>query len=179
MPTDVVVLNGGSSAGKTSIARALLAQLPGLWLTLGVDTLVDALGGPGGDGSAITFRPTGEVSVGAAFREAETAWWAGVAEMARSGVGIVLDEVFLGGGVSQARLAAALAGLEVLWVGVRCPADVAATREASRADRVPGMAAIQAEIVHRGVRYDLEVDTCESDPAECAAAIAARVGIAR
>jgi chloramphenicol 3-O phosphotransferase len=100
--------------------------------------------------------------------------------MARSGVGIVLDEVFLGGGGdSQARLAAALAGLEVLWVGVRCPADVAAAREASRADRVPGMAAAQAEIVHRGVHYDLEVDTSESDPAGCATAIAARVGIAR
>ena len=178
MPTDVVVLNGGSSAGKTSIARALLAQLPGLWLTLGVDTLVDALGGPGGDGSAITFRPTGEVSVGAAFREAETAWWAGVAEMARSGVGIVFDEVFLGGSDSQARLAAALAGLEVLWVGVRCPADVSAAREASRADRVPGMAASQADLVHRGVHYGLEVDTSKADPAGCAAAVAARVGLA-
>ena len=179
MPTDVIVLNGSSSAGKTSIACALLAQLPGLWLTLGVDTLVVALGGPGHERLPISFSPTGEVSVGAAFREAEMAWWAGVAEMARGGVGIVLDEVFLGGGVSQARLAAALAGLEVLWVGVRCPADVAATREASRADRVPGMAATQAALVHRGVHYDLEVDTSRDDPARCAAAIAARVGTAR
>ncbi len=37
--TQVIVLNGGSSAGKSSIARALQDILPGLWLTFGeVDT---------------------------------------------------------------------------------------------------------------------------------------------
>jgi chloramphenicol 3-O-phosphotransferase len=39
----VVVLNGGSSSGKTSIARCL-QRLPGpTWLILGVDDLVRAL----------------------------------------------------------------------------------------------------------------------------------------
>ena len=43
----VIVLNGGSSSGKTSIARCLQRLLGPTWLTLGVDDLVRAL--PGGD----------------------------------------------------------------------------------------------------------------------------------
>jgi chloramphenicol 3-O phosphotransferase len=37
------------------------------------------------------------------------------------------------------------------------------------------MAASQAEMVHRGVSYDLEVDTTHGESMECAQAIAARV----
>jgi len=39
----VIVLNGGSSSGKSGIARCLQAVLPDPWLTFGTDTLVDAL----------------------------------------------------------------------------------------------------------------------------------------
>jgi hypothetical protein len=45
---------------------------------------------------------------------------------------------------SQERLASALAGLPVMWVGVRCDPEVAAAREHSRSDRVGGMARLQA-----------------------------------
>jgi chloramphenicol 3-O phosphotransferase len=37
------------------------------------------------------------------------------------------------------------------------------------------MAITQAEVVHRGVRYDIEVDTSETTALECAEAIAAAV----
>jgi chloramphenicol 3-O phosphotransferase len=48
--TQIVVLNGGSSAGKSSIARALQLTLPAPpWLTFGVDALIDALPGRGDD----------------------------------------------------------------------------------------------------------------------------------
>jgi chloramphenicol 3-O phosphotransferase len=43
MPVQVIVLNGGSSAGKTGIARCLQAILPQPWISLSVDDLVDAL----------------------------------------------------------------------------------------------------------------------------------------
>ncbi len=64
----------------------------------------------------------------------------------------------------------------MLWVGVRCAPEVAARRESARGDRVPGMAAAQAELAHRGVSYDLEVDTSHTTSVECARTIAARVG---
>ncbi|GAA3485283.1 hypothetical protein GCM10018966_098160 [Streptomyces yanii] len=61
----------------------------------------------------------------------------------------------------------------MLWVGVRCESTVAAGREIARGDRVTGMAASQADVVHRGVVYDLEVDTTHAESMECARAIAA------
>jgi chloramphenicol 3-O phosphotransferase len=69
-----------------------------------------------------------------------------------------------------------LGGLRVLWVGVRCDGAVAAGREVARGDRVIGMAASQAEVVHRGMVYDLEVDTTRAESMECARAIAVHVG---
>ena len=95
--------------------------------------------------------------------------------MARAGAPIIVDEVFLGGAASQERWRKALADVGVLWVGVRCDSTVAAGRETARGDRVAGMAASQAEAVHHGVLYDMEVDTTHTESMECARAIAARV----
>ncbi|MFD0342619.1 chloramphenicol phosphotransferase CPT [Streptomyces sp. NPDC127117] len=173
----MIVLNGGSSSGKSGIARCLQAVLPDPWLTLGVDTLIEAMPESMRESdTGIDFAPDGEVVVGAGFRTLETAWIEGVTAMARAGAGVIVDEVFLGGAESQQRWQKALDGLGVLWVGVRCESAVAAARELTRGDRVLGMAAAQAELVHRGVVYDLEVDTTRSEPTECAEIIAAHMG---
>jgi chloramphenicol 3-O phosphotransferase len=175
--TEVIVLNGGSSSGKSGIVRCLQAVLPDPWLALGTDTLVDALpAAMRASDAGIEFAPDGEVTVGPEFRTLEAAWIEGIAAMARAGARVVVDEVFLGGADSQRRWQQALRGVEVLWVGVRCDSAVAAGREVARGDRVTGMAASQAESVHRGVIYDLEVDTTRAESMECARAIAARVG---
>lgn len=173
---DVIVLNGGSSSGKSSIARALQGVLDEEWLSLSVDTFVDALPArlrDGGEGLGISAD--GEVTVGDAFARLDAAWTAGVAAMVRAGARVVVDDVFLGGPHSQARWARALEGLDVLWVGVRCSPEAAAAREGGRGDRPPGMAARQAVVVHEGVSYDLEVDTTDADAATCAKVIAARI----
>jgi chloramphenicol 3-O phosphotransferase len=175
MSTDIIVLNGGSSSGKTSIARCLQDLLPEPWLTLSVDDLVAASPGRGEEGELITFTPNGAVAVGAGFRRLEAAWYHGIAAIARAGVGVIVDDVFLSGGASQARLRQALSGLEVLWVGVRCDGAVAAARETARSDRVAGMAAAQAEVVHQGVVYDIEIDTTAGSARACAEIVRARV----
>jgi chloramphenicol 3-O phosphotransferase len=173
--TQVIVLNGGSSSGKSGIVRCLQAVLPDPWLAYGVDTLVDAMPASRAPGAGIDFGASGEVIVGPEFRAMETAWMAGIAAMARAGGRIIVDDVFLGGAESQRRWMAALNGLAVLWVGVRCESSVAAGREIARGDRNAGMAASQAEIVHQGVVYDLEVDTTRAEALECARDIAALV----
>ncbi|WP_198676105.1 chloramphenicol phosphotransferase CPT [Kribbella monticola] len=173
MTTQVIVLNGGSSSGKTGISRCLQAILPQPWLSLSVDDLVDALPPSVLEGSSgITFGEQGEVAVGAGFREIESAWMTGIAAMARAGARIILDDVFLGGRESQDRVRRQLEGLDVLWVGVRCDAEIAAGREIARGDRTGGMAAQQADIVHEGVTYDLEVDTAKAESLTCARTIA-------
>ena len=168
------MLNGGSSSGKSGIARCLQAVLPDPWLAFGVDTLIQAM--PVASRlSGIEFAPDGAVIVRPEFRALEAAWIEGVAAMARAGARIILDEAFLGGAASQQRWLTALGSLRVLWVGVRCDGAVAAAREIARGDRITGMAASQAELVHHGVRYDLQVDTTHTEALDCARAIAARV----
>jgi chloramphenicol 3-O phosphotransferase len=156
-------------------------------MTLGVDDLIRAM--PGGDKAddliaarqdrdkpvttgPIAFGRDGSVMVNDDFRLAEAAWNAGLAAIGRCGTGLIIDEVFLGGRSSQERLAAALSGLPVVWLGVRCDPEVAASRERNRTDRVAGMARLQAEAVHKGVIYDMVVDTTACDAAACARAIA-------
>ncbi|MFE7525306.1 chloramphenicol phosphotransferase CPT [Kitasatospora sp. NPDC057542] len=176
MTTQIIVLNGGSSSGKTGITRCLKAVLPQVWLSLGVDDLIAAL--PATlmqSGTGVELGQNGEVSVGDAFRQAEAAWTAGIAAMARAGARVIIDDVFLGGAASQERLRGHLEGLEVLWVGVRCDPEIAAGREVARGDRVAGMAASQAEVVHKDVVYDVEVDTGTTESIECARIIAAHV----
>ncbi|MGW2251270.1 chloramphenicol phosphotransferase CPT [Kitasatospora sp. NPDC001660] len=170
---NVIVLNGGSSSGKSSIAHRLQELLPEPWLHLGTDTLVDALPprlreGGDGIGGLADGDGDGTVSVGPVFAALDAAWTVGVAAMARAGARIVVDEVFLGGAASQSRWRAALDGLDVLWVGVRCDPAVAGAREAARGDRATGMAAAQAQAVHVGVAYDVEVDTSRTDAVSCA-----------
>lgn len=175
--TQVIFLNGGSSSGKSGIVRCLQAVLPGAWLAFGVDTLVEAMpASMRASDAGITFAPDGEVVVGPEFRILEEAWIEGIAAMARAGARVIMDEVFLGGADGQQRWQKALGELRVMWVGVRCDGAVAAGREIARGDRVTGMAASQADAVHRGMVYDLEVDTAHAESMECALAIAARVG---
>jgi chloramphenicol 3-O phosphotransferase len=170
------MLNGGSSSGKSGIARCLQAVLPDPWLSLGVDTLVEAMpASMQASAAGIEFAADGAVTVGPQFRALEAAWIEGIAAMARSGARIIVDEAFLGGASSQQRWQNAFAALGVLWVGVRCGSAVATGREIARGDRVIGMAAAQAKLVHQGVEYDLEVDTTHAEAIECARLIAAHV----
>ena len=164
-----MVLNGGSSSGKSGIIRCLKAILPDPWLAFGVDSFIDAMPAAMQTSSAgIEFGPDGEVVVGPLFRQLEAAWMDGIIAMSRAGVNIIIDDVFLGGSASQRRWEDATGDLKVLWVGVRCDATVAAGREIARGDRITGMAASQAGLVHQGVKYDLEVDTTHAEAIDCA-----------
>lgn len=175
----VVVLNGASSSGKSSIARALQeVLLPDPWLTFGIDTLIaglpPSLGGPT---QGLDLRDDGSITVGPEFRRLESAWCSGLGAMARCGVHLVLDDVFLGGAASQDRLRSSLGDLDVRWVGVHCAPEEAARRERARGDRVVGQAAHQAALVHEGVTYDLELDTTHVDARTCAEQVVEALGL--
>ena len=151
MRSAVIVLNGASSSGKSSIALELQGLLPRPFLAFGVDTLVASL--PPASSThepGIVFGSDGVVAVDHRFRLLEHAWYQRLGAIARDDVGVIIDEVFLGGRESQDRLRSALGGLRVVWVGVRCDLEVAVAREVARPERTQGMASSQAMIVHEG-----------------------------
>ncbi len=53
----------------------------------------------------------------------------------------------------------ALYTFNVLFVGVRCPFEVAERRERERGDRMPGLVESDYDHVHAHGIYDFEVDT--------------------
>jgi chloramphenicol 3-O-phosphotransferase len=92
----VIILNGGSSSGKSGIARCLQAVPADPWLVFGIGSFVDAL--PArmqASDKGIVFAADGGVSVGADFRALEAAWMEGIAVMARAGARIIIDDVIL------------------------------------------------------------------------------------
>ena len=92
--------------------------------------------------------------------------------MARAGARIIIDDAFVSGLDARNRWQATLSDVSVLWVGVSCEPAVAAERERARGDRIAGMATSQAQLVHAGMAYDVEVDTSETSAVECARRIA-------
>ena len=167
----VILLNGTSSSGKSTLLRALQARLDGAWLGVGIDSVVFALPRayldpplwgevfryvPAEPGSPAPFRiETGELGMRLVEGLHRT-----VASLADAGLSVLVDHVLLEPGWLP-DLVARLDGHEVLIVGVRCPLDVVEERERGRRDRTIGQAAAQHDIVHRGVSYDVEVDTSE------------------
>ena len=58
--------------------------------------------------------------------------------------------------------------LPAYLVGIRCPLEELEWREKARKNRTLGQARLQYEVVHTGLKYDLEVDTSILSAAECA-----------
>ena len=168
----VVILNGGSSSGKTTLARALQSALPDPWLLLGIDLLMWTL--PPrmvGDPDGLTFEG-GVITRGGAFLSLYASFRHAVAALARSGTNVLLDDVMLDGSADQRRWDEVFSGLDVCWIGVRCAADVVAVREAQRMSRPSEIARRQAETVHQDVHYDLEVDSAAMELTQEISAIA-------
>jgi chloramphenicol 3-O phosphotransferase len=171
-PGRVLFLNGGSSAGKTTLGRGLQSVLRDPWLLLGIDLLIWTLPPEMINGAEGLSVREGVITRGRLFMSLYAGYQTAVAALAGSGVNVLLDDLTLDGVDDQRRWNEALHGLDVIWVGVRCAPEIAAEREAGRGSRLPGTARGQAESVHEGVRYDFEVDTGALDPGEGRRAVA-------
>jgi len=158
-PGRLIFLNGGSSAGKSTLGRALQAVLADPWLLVGIDLLIWTLPPEMiNDQDGLSVRE-GVISRGELFMPLYLGFQTAVAALARSGVNVLVDDITVDGSADQERWNHALRDVEVCWIGVNCAPAVAAAREAGRGGRLPAIARHQAWSVHRGVRYDVEVDT--------------------
>ena len=64
----------------------------------------------------------------------------------------------------QEEYAALLSGFAIFFVGVFAPLEVLEARERQRGDRLIGLARWQYDRIHRGKKYDLEVDSGSLGP---------------
>lgn len=171
----VVFLNGCTSAGKTSVARALQEILDPAHVRTGIDDAFAMLplklhNHP--DGFFFDTDPRGEIRlnhgvVGLAVLKAHARMAAALAGVS---AGVILDEVVLEEELRD-DWREALARCDVFRVGIHCALPELERREVERGDRLIGQARGQFDLVHVGMSYDLEVDTTSATPAEVAAQI--------
>ena len=173
----IILLNGVGSSGKSSIAKALqkIADKPFLHVQMDdfcamlPEALQDHPDGfafeeISGNGKPLVVIKTGPVGA-RALRGMRHA----IAAMAAQGNNLIVDDVMLEN--ERQEYEALLSGFETFFVGVFAPLDVLEARERQRGDRMIGLARWQYDRVHRGKKYDLEIDSGSLNPLECAALI--------
>ena len=145
----VILLNGASSSGKSSIAQLLQVMLPMPILNAGIDHFFGML--PAGfiafdhaqqHEARRRFTWLGAPEGAAAAASAQADKWRAdmrrtIACMVDLGNHLIVDEIIVRSEwVADYRTL--LAAQEVLWVGVRCPLDVLEARERERTGRAVG-----------------------------------------
>lgn len=181
-PGQLILLNGTSSAGKSTLAKQLQAILPQPYLHTGLDHFLtaapwsrlmvyaDSTVQTDAEGWFLPFRDgtlIGAPRLGAVAYQLLDGMYAAFATLATAGINLIVDDVIYDPQVLQAAVSR-LADLPVLFVGLHCPVEEAKRRELARGDRAPGGAAIFHDLVHRHGLYDLELDTAQCTPAACA-----------
>lgn len=159
----LILLNGTSSSGKTSIARAFQQLAPRRFLNFSIDSILSTL--PPRDLDAIT---RGDELADLRIPELVRAFYACVRTLLDRGHDLVIDHALTARYHSEL-LVEATAGHDVLLVGIDCPLDVLRERERQRGDRRLGMAELQQRTIQTWLEYDLRLDSAAL-PAEAAAA---------
>jgi chloramphenicol 3-O phosphotransferase len=192
-PGRLVILNGASSSGKTTLATAFRdrrAALGEFWLLIGIDDFLSKLPvawldlglatGPGmraHDGLRFEMTPAGrELKVGDTCRRLLHAYHQAAAAAVREGLDVIVDDVVVDDAILHDWLEV-LEDLRPTWVAIRCSPETAARRERARGDRPVGMTGTQTTTVHRSVSYAFEVDTDELSPGEALAELCGRLGL--
>lgn len=179
----VIILNGVSSVGKTSTARAVQAMAAEPYMLVSMDAFLEMqpawmMGHPDG----LTFeramedgRPSVVIRTGAAFERHMRAMRRAIAAMAGAGDFLIVDEVMFGDEAADYR--ALLAPFEHRFVGLFAPLVVIEARERARGDRDLGLARWQYDRVHAGMAYDLTIETAETTPEDNARRIRDAFGL--
>jgi chloramphenicol 3-O phosphotransferase len=175
VPGRVVLLHGTSSSGKTTVARAVQALSDEPWVRLGIDAFWTAVDerwmehGPRAS-EGFLWREDARIVPGRVGQQLAAGMRAAIAACARCGNHMLVDDVFIDPSWLNG-WRADLAGLEWLLVGVHAPLPVLEERERARGDRITGESRAQFDEIHKGIDYDLTVDTDSQSPEECARAV--------
>lgn len=172
VPT-IILLNGSSSSGKSTIARSLQRRLEPQPVLTGLDTFVFGhlppawLDSP--HGCHFTETPDGAVhlSLGLGGQGLAKAFHRSVAVLADCGLSVIVDDVLFETWLLQDWLEATR-DHEVFFVGVHCELVEAERRELARGDRQPGQVRSHFDKVHAHGVYDASVDTTHTSPRDCA-----------
>jgi len=176
----IILLNGVASSGKSSIIKELQARAPYPRLRAGIDTFISMMplayygwGDRAHEGIQFIREETSNGPVthikngpfGTALLHMIPKI---IAKMAQEDFNIVCDEVLFYD-YYLTKYTEAFHGLKAYFVGVHCDLDELIRREKKRGGVSVGLGRDQITRVHGPTRYyDVEVDTTQKSPAQCA-----------
>lgn len=180
----IIILNGPSSVGKSSIQKKIQKLFEQPYLRMGLDDLaflpiryisVNGPIPPADQGIWLdTTQKDGHQVVTIHYGVVAQAMMKGIhrtfASFAAAGNNIVVDYI-LYDPAWLADLVHTLKGLTVYFIGVNAPLSVIEEREKQRGNRLFGHARSHYNTVHKGLVYDLEIDSSSLTPEESALAI--------
>ncbi len=191
MQGNVVLLNGCSSAGKTTLALELQAISNEPFQHIALDQFRDGLppalrglnsskDDPGSRGLNVVPKvKNGKLVTSIKFgdygEEVLKVMRRSVSQLARAGCSVVVDDILF----EKKYLLDYANVLEpnTSWlVAVKCDIDIVRARETRRSGRFPGTADSHFDSIHdHGVGYDIEVNTSKKSPADLAKEIINRM----
>ena len=151
IPT-LLIINGISSAGKSSLAHSFQTQSAHQWMRLSLDDFFDMF-------------PTGANYTKVPYERFLEAFYKSVAIWAAEGFDLIVDTVF----ESERCLKLAQESLQsyrVYLIALHCPLEEAERREQRRGNRPVGLARKQFQHVHSYCDYDLELNSFDSPSGE-------------
>lgn len=163
----VIILNGASSSGKTSILNELQSLFDEPYLNAGIDKFIWMLP------KRYLDRPLWDDVLGLATEAGEmgsrlfSSMHKVIQLLSLEGMNVIADHVMVEPKWTE-ECARLFAPLPAYLIGIQCPLEVLIQREANRKDRTLGQAEAQYPFVHKNVIYDLAVDTSLLSVEDCA-----------
>lgn len=161
----IIILNGTSSSGKTSLCRAIQKLADTKYMHINVDVVAEML-------------PAGFFGEGAERKPKVRQFIKGVHKMvggfAEMGHHVLLDQITVRHDMMTDCLAS-YGGYKVYFVGMICSLEELERREIARGNRKIGLAQMQFGGIHLHKIYDLELDVEQFSLEECAVQLLAHV----
>lgn len=153
---NIIFLNGVSSAGKTTLARALQNSLNDYYFWLSCDSFYN-------------MAPEKFWSVAPLenFAKAMSGLHHTIKTYSDMGLNVIVDHVLENPYNLLSECLELLHDYPVLFVHVTCPAEELMRREKARGDRAIGLSEKQLEILEPKDTYDIIVDTYKNSTEEC------------
>lgn len=180
----VIILNGPSAAGKSSLQKAIQESFKEPYIALGIDNFFNDII-PDEHGSKVTLKsapnlyrslkrfqdkdhkPVVELIIGPEGEKVIQGMHGAIAAYAQAGNNVVVDYIQYKTHWGH-DLREKLKGLKVYYIGVEIPLKELEAREAKRATSPSGHARSHYDTVHDGMIYDLTVDTSRLTSKEAA-----------
>lgn len=150
----IIYLNGVSSSGKSTLAKALTKALPDFfhYSIDDFDLVIEKME----DRKNKRLIPV----------ETDIFFHRTIKMFSDQGVNLIVDTI-LHEEYSREDYLECFSKYPILFVGVHCPLNELERREKERGDRRVGNAASQLSFVHKREIYDIEVNTYEENLSEC------------